>query len=309
MSQKDGVLIPQKSAARPLDSSPESLMKHLLASLLTMAWFVEARDPYTGGHLWRVSQYAKLLARRAGHSNSDVAKANLGGFLHDLGKIGIPDSVLLKTGKLTEEEYGVIKTHPAIGVRMLAGHPLGSVVEDAVYLHHERPDGTGYPLGLQHSEIPEIAQIVGICDAFDAMTSHRPYRRGMPRDKALEIVSLASGTQFSPIYVECLLTLGQEGELDHVIGHSDDGIPLGECHVCGPTLVISKSKKLGDKVYCAVCSGEFRLAKGDACLIPISTGGSARSGMANAELDLILIQQTIENNVNELDPASLRIYS
>jgi hypothetical protein len=290
-----------------LDGQLETPLKHLLASLFTMAWFVEARDPYTGGHLWRVSQYSKLVAVRAGHSKSDVAKATLGGFLHDLGKIGIPDNVLLKNGKLTNEEYEVIKTHPAIGLRMLAGHPLGALVKDAVHLHHERPDGRGYPLGLAEQQIPEIARIIGICDAFDAMTSHRPYRKGMSRDRALSIVLEESGTQFSAKYVGLLIDLGNEGELDHIIGHSDDGIPLGQCHVCGPTLVISKSKKPGDKVYCSSCAAEFQLTEGETCLVPSFTGKAASSNMAHMELDLGLIQQTIISSVNELEPNEIEL--
>lgn len=117
----------------------------LLASLLTMAWFVEARDPYTGGHLWRVSRYAYLLARSARLSDGEAARIGLGGFLHDLGKVGVPDAILRKPTGLTDEEYTVIKTHPHMGSRMLAGHPLAQLVNDAVLLHHERPDGAGYP--------------------------------------------------------------------------------------------------------------------------------------------------------------------
>jgi len=293
---------PLQFGSSSLDGPLETPLKYLLASLFTMAWFVEARDPYTGGHLWRVSQYSKLVAKRAGHSKSDVAKATLGGFLHDLGKIGIPDSVLLKNGKLTEDEYEVIKTHPAIGLRMLAGHPLGAIVKDAVHLHHERPDGLGYPLGLSEQQIPEIAQIIGICDAFDAMTSHRPYRKGMSRDRALGIVLEESGTQFATKYVKILIDLGGEGELDHIIGHSDDGIPLGSCHVCGPTLVIPRSKKSGDMVYCSSCAAEFQLTQGESCLVPSFTGKAATSKMSHTELDLGLIQQTIVSSVNELEP-------
>lgn len=95
----------------------------LISSLLLMAWFVEARDPYTGGHLWRVSRYSRLLAEAAGLTAADVARVSLGGFLHDLGKIGITDAVLRKTSALDEQEYALIRTHPEMGARMLAGHP------------------------------------------------------------------------------------------------------------------------------------------------------------------------------------------
>lgn len=101
-----------------------STADHLLASLLTMAWFVEARDPYTGGHLWRVSRYARLLAEAAGFNDADAARISLGGFLHDLGKVGVPDAILCKPDRLSDAEYVVIKTHPSVGLRLLSGHPL-----------------------------------------------------------------------------------------------------------------------------------------------------------------------------------------
>lgn len=156
-------------------SSVNDSSKALVSSLFMMAWFFEARDPHTGGHLWRVSRYARLLGEEAGLPSADVARASLGGFLHDLGKIGIPDAVLRKTSALNADEFAIVRTHPEMGWRMLSGHPLADWVKDAVYSHHERPDGTGYPRGLHAEEIHQDARIVGICDAFDAMTSSRPY--------------------------------------------------------------------------------------------------------------------------------------
>lgn len=157
------------------DIEANAYLRQLMASLLAMAWFVEARDPYTGGHLWRVSRYARLLAEETGLPAAEVAQVSVGGFLHDLGKIGVPDAVLRKPSRLTEEEYAVIKTHPDLGLRMLARHPLAAFVGDAVGMHHERPDGLGYPNGLTTENIPVAARIVGICDAFDAMTTALPH--------------------------------------------------------------------------------------------------------------------------------------
>lgn len=125
--------------------APAAQHRDLVASLLVMAWMVEARDPYTGGHLWRVSRYAELLAEALGWQPADIARVAIGGFLHDLGKIGIPDAILTKRERLTDDEYDVIRTHPDIGARLLAGHPLAALVNDAVLFHHERPDGNGYP--------------------------------------------------------------------------------------------------------------------------------------------------------------------
>ncbi len=170
------------------EKSQDNHQEDLLRSLLVMAWMVEARDPYTGGHLWRVSRFSRLLASELNLPDGDVARISLGGFLHDLGKVGVPDQILNKKDRLTDEEYEVIKTHPDVGWRMLAGHPLARLAETAIRAHHEMPNGKGYPRGLVGLDIPLDARIVGICDAFDAMTSTRPYRRGMPIEKALAII-------------------------------------------------------------------------------------------------------------------------
>lgn len=287
------------------DISVETTARHLLASLLTMAWFVEARDPYTGGHLWRVSRYARLLAEQARFSEADAARIELGGFLHDLGKIGIPDAILRKTDRLTDLEYEVIKTHPDMGLRMLAGHPLAALVKDAIHLHHERPDGKGYPLRLNGEAIPDVARMVGVCDAFDAMTSHRPYRKGMPRDKALGILGAEKGTQFDARFADIFITMGQAGQLDHVMGHSDDGIPLQNCPMCGPTLVLRKGQHAGEKIYCRNCTGEFELKEGDHELIATPTGHQGRPADLEPDLDAELIQRTVIASVEAMPAMAL----
>lgn len=285
--------------------SVETTTRHLLASLLTMAWFVEARDPYTGGHLWRVSRYARLLAEHAKLSDAEAARVGLGGFLHDLGKIGIPDAILRKADCLTDLEYEVIKTHPDMGARMLAGHPLAELVKDAIQLHHERPDGKGYPLQLHGESIPEVARMVGICDAFDAMTSHRPYRAGMPRDKALGILGAEKGTQFDARFTDIFVAMGRAGQLDHVMGHSDDGIPLQTCPMCGPTLVLRKDQHAGDKIYCRNCTGEFELKQADHCLVATPTGHQGRPADLEPDVDAELIQRTVIASVDAMPVMAL----
>lgn len=280
--------------------SIEHYSSHLLASLLTMAWFVEARDPYTGGHLWRVSRYARLLAEHSGMTDANAARISLGGFLHDLGKIGIPDAILRKTDRLTDEEYEIIKTHPDVGYRMLSGHPLALLVNEAVLFHHERPDGQGYPRRLSGVQIPDMARIVGICDAFDAMTSHRPYRPGMPKDKALAIIRDYSGTQFDASYASIFIQLGQSGQLDHVLGHSDEGIPLQSCPMCGPTLVIRHEHHTGDHIYCRNCQSEFKLENQDRRLVAKPTGHKGRPADLEPEVDAALIARTVQTAVAAL---------
>lgn len=238
-----------------------SHLEPLLKSLYIMASMVEARDPYTGGHLWRVAQFCKLLARNAGWTVADVARVKLGGYLHDLGKIGVPDAVLNKPDRLSEEEYEIIKTHPDVGSRLISGHPLAELVVHSIRSHHETIDGAGYPQQLKGDAIPLDARIVGICDAFDAMTSTRPYRRGMPVAKALDIINDNLGQQFDQDWGARFIVLGRAGALDHIIGHSDWGIPLQDCPMCGPTIVVRRDQLSGESVYCRACGSHAHMEK------------------------------------------------
>lgn len=279
--------------------SDHELTNPLLQSLLAMAWFVEARDPYTGGHLWRVSRYAYLLATGMRLTKADCARISLGGFLHDLGKIGIPDAILGKTGALTDQEYTQIKTHPDIGLRLLGGHPLAPLVESAVGSHHERPDGKGYPKGLSGDALSLDARIVGLCDAFDAMTSQRPYRSGMSEEKALAIIIQEAGHQFDANLIPVFKSLSHQGVLAHIMGHSDEGIPLQDCPMCGPTLVITRENKVGENIYCRSCEGEFELIQGNGKLpIPNPTG---RKGVP-ADLEPTTDEPLLQRIVNDLAP-------
>lgn len=239
--------------------------KDLLKSLYAMAMLVEARDAYTGGHLWRVSRYAYLLAQELGLPESQAQQISLAGFLHDLGKVGVPDAILNKPGKLTDQEYDVIKTHPSIGAELLREHPLAEMVLDGIAGHHERPDGKGYPQGVLASDISVMASVISIADAFDAMTSVRPYRAGMPIEQALGLIEEALGTQFNRQIGDVFLKLGRAGVLNHIAGHSEPGIPLLDCPACGPIIVQATClKESAGTLLCPACTGEFRmLKKGD----------------------------------------------
>lgn len=272
----------------------------LLSSLLVMAWMVEARDPYTGGHLWRVSRFSRLLASEYGLPDSEVARISLGGFLHDLGKVGVPDHILNKKDRLTDKEYEVIKTHPEVGWRTLAGHPLARLAEAAIRAHHEMPNGKGYPRGLSGHDIPVDARIVGICDAFDAMTSTRPYRRGMPIAKALAIIDENLGSQFDRDFGERFIALGRAGALDHIVGHSDQGIPLHECMMCGPTLVMRKGQGAGEHLYCRSCSGEYLTQMDKGKLVTKPTGRMGRPQDVEPEADIALIAHLVRESAHAL---------
>lgn len=270
----------------------------LLMSLFLLAWAVEARDPYTGGHLWRVARLSRLLAEADGQDAGTVARITIGAFLHDLGKIGIPDAVLGKKGRLDEAEYAVIKTHPEIGRRMLTGHPLAALAEEAILLHHETPDGRGYPYGRHGHDIPLVARIVGICDAFDAMTSSRPYREGMPVTRAMEIIGEALGRQFDERLGRLFMGLADHPELAHIVGHSDQGIPLQRCTMCGPIVVKPRHANNGDSLYCPACHSEYTLHD-DALL---ATGRQDAARALATPPDRELISRLVEENKAALTP-------
>jgi HD-GYP domain-containing protein (c-di-GMP phosphodiesterase class II) len=236
--------------------------KGMLRSLVGLASVVEVRDPYTGGHLWRVGQFSRMLAESIGMEDRQVFLVAIGGILHDLGKIGVPDAILRKPDKLTDDEYAVIKTHPAMGRDLLSSHPLAELAEDAVYRHHEHMAGGGYPDGLHGEEIPLVARIVGLTDAFDAMTSSRPYRKGMPIEKALTILEAEAGRQFDATLVSRFAELHRtHGRLASVVGHSDHGNPMAVCPGCGPVIALPRHFQNGQVAVCRCCGGKFTMHK------------------------------------------------
>lgn len=275
-------------------------VEHLLKSLFVMASMVEARDPYTGGHLWRVSQYSRTLAEAGGLPPNEVARISLGGFLHDLGKIAVPDAILNKPDKLTIEEYEIIKTHPEVGSRLLADHPLAELARTAVLSHHEMPSGRGYPQGLAGDQISVDASIVGVCDAFDAMTSNRPYRKGMPAGTALGIIRDNLGGQFHAEWGTRFIKLGEAGLLDHVLGHSEPGIPLQECPMCGPTIVVSRHHRSGEHVYCRNCGGEVEVRREGMRLSVSPTGRRGSAEDLEIEIDNSLLDELVRESSRHL---------
>ena len=244
----------------------------LIKSLLVLADVVEARDPYTGGHIWRVSQFSKLLAVKIGLPEKEAVQISLGGYLHDLGKVAIPDHILRKEGKLADDEYAIIKTHPTVGTNLIASHPLAALVLHPIAEHHERLDGKGYPNGLTEDEISLSAKIIGVVDVLDALTSARPYRREMSLEKAFNILDEGNGTHFDPNLLAHLEQLGAEGDLSHIIGHSAEGIPLVECPACGPVIAVPRTARTGDYVFCRACGGKFILHQLDETYEPEMVG-------------------------------------
>jgi len=177
--------------------------------ILSLALTVEARDPYTHGHCQRLAAYALLLGERIGASDEQLAALNRGGYLHDVGKIGVPDAVLFKPSSLTPEEYAVLKRHTVIGDRLCGDLRALALVRPIVRHHHERLDGSGYPDGLRGDAVPLLAQIIAVVDEYDAITTSRPYRQALPPDRAFEQLSkdVKKGL-LNPELVEILTALG-----------------------------------------------------------------------------------------------------
>ena len=182
-------------------------------TIATIASMIEAKDSYTKGHSIRVSEYSARLAKKLGWGEEKIQNLKYIALLHDIGKVGIPDSVLNKPGKLTEIEYGIIKSHTTIGGDILRDiETIPDVALGAKY-HHERFDGKGYPEGLGGSEIPEVAKIICICDAYDAMSSRRVYRDKLPVEVIIKQFEEGKGTQFDAYYTDVFLELIKDGEL------------------------------------------------------------------------------------------------
>lgn len=184
--------------------------EHVLSSMSALITALEARDEYTKGHTARVSRMAMRLGRAMGLADKELRNLEIGANLHDIGKIGVRDAVLLKPGRLTPEEYANIQEHAVIGAEILRPiASLGSVLP-LILLHHERWDGRGYPTAILGEAIPLGARIIAIADAFDAMTTDRPYRNGMDLDRALGIIREEAGQQFCPTCSQAFLTMFDE---------------------------------------------------------------------------------------------------
>lgn len=196
-----------KNINNELLKSKEQLEKAYLESIETLRYTVEAKDNYTRGHSDRVSQYSVLIGLNLGLSPFDLKTLKIGGLFHDIGKIGISDTILLKNGKLTDEEYNEIKKHPIIGKNILSNAEIFKDIIPIVLYHHERYDGKGYPYGLSDKDIPLLARIVSVADAFDAMTSKRSYRNELSLDFVKEEIKSKIGTQFDPIVATTFLDI------------------------------------------------------------------------------------------------------
>jgi diguanylate cyclase (GGDEF)-like protein/putative nucleotidyltransferase with HDIG domain len=202
---RDRTVIYSREVVGALASGPagELVGPSNLSTLLILAEALDLRDPRTSRHSETVGRYAEGMARELGFSDERTERIRLAGVLHDIGKIGVADSILFKDGPLTDDEWAEIRNHPEIGARLLSG-PGFADLRAAILAHHERLDGKGYPFGLGGDAVPLEARIIAVADAFEAMLADRPYRRGRPSDEALAELDRCSGAQFDPRVVEAL---------------------------------------------------------------------------------------------------------
>ena len=198
------------NAAKAVRESRERLTRAYVQFVGSLAQALDARDAYTAGHSRRVSEYSCAIAKAMSLSEDDLEIIRVGGLLHDLGKIGISDLVLQKPGRLTLEETKLIQQHPVIGKRILENVQGLEAYLGIVELHHENLDGTGYPHGLKGEDTPLHARIVKVADAYDAMTSDRPYRRGKSHADAIAVLRSAAGSEMDPLVVEAFALLGDQ---------------------------------------------------------------------------------------------------
>ena len=196
--------------ADEIRAKTEKLSHAYLQIVQALAASVDAKDRYTHGHSSRVAKYAREIAMRAGFSDREQDGIYMMGLLHDVGKIGIPDAIINKTSRLTDEEFAQIKTHPAVGAEILAKITDLPELKTGARWHHERYDGRGYPDGLAGEAIPEVARIIAVADTYDAMTSNRSYRGQLPQAQVRAEIERCRGSQFDPRFADIMLAMIDE---------------------------------------------------------------------------------------------------
>lgn len=238
----------------------QQLQQSYQDTLIVLANAIELRDHYTVGHTWRVTKFSMEIAQELGWPSDKIREVEMGGVLHDVGKIAVDDAILRKPGPLTDDEYEMMKVHPERGADLLRDvqrlHPL---IPYCLY-HHERIDGKGYPYGLKGDEIPIEGRLVAVADTFDALTSHRPYRKGFDPQKALKIIDECRGTQLDTECVDALLSSYEKGRIDRIL---QDYFKKDEksiaCPFCSTHIRLPEGLELGDVFNCHVCHRRSRL--------------------------------------------------
>lgn len=232
-------------------------------TLIGLANAIELRDHYTVGHTWRVTNIAIEMACVLGWDEERLRLCQMGGILHDVGKIAIDDAILRKPGPLTEEEFEKMKLHPERGARMMQDIDFLLPLIPFTLYHHERYDGRGYPAGLAEGDIPIEGRLLAVADAFDAMTSHRPYRSALDPAEAVRRIEEGKGTQFDPECADAFLKCYREGRIAHILQDYYRGARSIACPFCSTHLPVSKGSSIGERLNCTVCHRTIRLCERD----------------------------------------------
>lgn len=240
----------------------------------TLARTIDAKDRYTNGHSQRVAKYSVELARRMGKSEEELQEIYYAGMLHDVGKIHIPDAIINKPAKLTDEEFEYIKLHPVSGYHILKDMKENPKISQGAKWHHERYDGNGYPNGLSGETIPEAARIIGVADAYDAMTSNRSYRKLMPQSKVREEIEKGKGSQFDPEIAEIMLKIMDE-DTDYKLHQKSDYIKN--------ILIVDDDSVTNDMVE------EFMKDEPQYKLHKADSGEAAKKILDEVNIDLVLL--------------------
>jgi HD-GYP domain-containing protein (c-di-GMP phosphodiesterase class II) len=216
-----GLYKAERLRSRELETALEDVREMFVSTMTSLAQIVEAKDSATRGHLDRTQRYGLALAARVDPELALRPEVAYGFFLHDIGKVGIPESVLCKPGPLTDDEWTVMRAHPAIGAQIVEPIRFLRGAVEIVRTHHERWDGAGYPAGLAGERIPLAARVFAIADSFDAMTSDRPYRSALSFEEALDEIRRGAGSQFDPTVARVFFGMVEDGELEmeHELAH------------------------------------------------------------------------------------------
>ncbi len=231
-------------------------------TLRVLANTIEMKDHYTVGHTWRVTNFTLEIAKELGWDEEKLKEVELGGVMHDIGKIAVEDAILCKPGRLTGEEFAKIKVHPEKGAKLLQEvkhlHPL---IPYALY-HHERFDGNGYPYGLKGDKIPIEGRALAVADTFDAMTSNRPYRKGLDPEIAIEEIEKCKGSQFDPECADAMIRAYNAGKIKRILQDYNKKAEKNiVCPFCSTFIALAKNAETGDIVSCDVCHREVRMVE------------------------------------------------
>lgn len=252
---------------------------------------IDAKDQYTHGHSSRVAQYSVMIAREAGKTEEEISEIYYAALLHDVGKIGVPDQIINKVGKLTDEEYAQMKLHPVYGNNILSRIQKQPNISIGAKYHHERYDGKGYPDGLKGEDIPEIARIIGVADAYDAMTSKRSYRNSIPQHLVREELVKGIGSQFDPVFARIMIHL-----LDQDVNYEMQD------HYSGKDTTIDNPVQISTK-YNDILDGVFIVDRIARVHLTCQPEGDA----AGDDLPVMIVFDALDGRIHEDEPSQKKL--